>query len=134
LLLVAAAGMACCVCRFIIGLPLFQKNAVEMCQQMIGQAKKYLGSSVIGFELGNEVSLTVGLNLHCTLGYSAAAAAAVGRAAWPFKLQAPLILHRKILGSILGALHSSPALNPSPCCACTGLSDMSSCCHSQSVL
>lgn len=41
--------------RFIIGLPLFQKNAVEMSRQMIKDAKKYLGSSVIGYELGNEV-------------------------------------------------------------------------------
>jgi hypothetical protein len=41
--------------RYIIGLPLFQKNAVEMSRQMIGQAKKFLGSSVIGYELGNEV-------------------------------------------------------------------------------
>lgn len=41
--------------RFIIGLPLFQKNAVEMSRQMMGQAKKYLGSSVMGYELGNEV-------------------------------------------------------------------------------
>jgi hypothetical protein len=41
--------------RFIIGLPLFQKNAVEMSRQMTGQAKKYLGSSVMGYELGNEV-------------------------------------------------------------------------------
>jgi hypothetical protein len=43
-------------CRFVIGLPLFQKNAVEMSRQMMGQAKKYLGSSVIQYELGNEVS------------------------------------------------------------------------------
>lgn len=42
--------------RFIIGLPLAQKNAIEMSKQMIGQAKKYLGSAVIGYELGNEVS------------------------------------------------------------------------------
>lgn len=43
-------------CRFVIGLPLFQKNAVEMSRQMMGQAKKYLGNSVIQYELGNEVS------------------------------------------------------------------------------
>eukprot|EP00878_Enallax_costatus_P013634 GHUV01014256.1.p1 GENE.GHUV01014256.1~~GHUV01014256.1.p1 ORF type:complete len:561 (+),score=79.37 GHUV01014256.1:338-2020(+) len=40
--------------RFIIGLPLFQKNAIEMSKQMIADAKKYLGNAVIGFELGNE--------------------------------------------------------------------------------
>jgi hypothetical protein len=28
-----------------------------MSKQMIGQAKKFLGGSVIGYELGNEVSL-----------------------------------------------------------------------------
>ena len=42
--------------RFIIGLPLYHKNAIEMGKQMIADAKKYLGNAVIGFELGNEVS------------------------------------------------------------------------------
>jgi hypothetical protein len=52
----------------VIGLPLFQKNAVEMSKQMMGQAKKYLGSSVIQYELGNEVRrlvLTTG-HINCT--------------------------------------------------------------------
>jgi hypothetical protein len=46
------------VCRrYIIGLPLFQKNAVEMGKQMMQDSLKHLGPAVIGFELGNEVNL-----------------------------------------------------------------------------
>ncbi|WIA13252.1 hypothetical protein OEZ85_006841 [Tetradesmus obliquus] len=41
-------------CRFIIGLPLWQKNAAEMGRHIIDQAQKHLGDSLMGFELGNE--------------------------------------------------------------------------------
>lgn len=43
------------LCRFLLGLPLFPKNSIDMSKKMIADAKKYLGDSVIGFELGNEV-------------------------------------------------------------------------------
>ena len=41
--------------RYLIGLPLWQKNAVELSRQIMKDAHKYLGDAVIGFELGNEV-------------------------------------------------------------------------------
>jgi len=41
--------------RYIIGLPLHQRNATAMSRQMMITAKKVLGRALIGFELGNEV-------------------------------------------------------------------------------
>ncbi|WIA42782.1 hypothetical protein OEZ86_008721 [Tetradesmus obliquus] len=41
-------------CRFILGLPLFPKNSIGMSQKIMAQSRKYLGDSVIGYELGNE--------------------------------------------------------------------------------
>jgi hypothetical protein len=52
----SAAAAALLRLRYIIGLPLWQKNAVEMGRHMIEQAQKHLGDSLMGFELGNEVS------------------------------------------------------------------------------
>lgn len=40
--------------RFILGLPLWPKNATAMGKQIIAASKKYLGNSVIVYELGNE--------------------------------------------------------------------------------
>lgn len=45
----------CCVCRYIIGLPLHQRNATAMSRQLMITAKKELGPALQGFELGNEV-------------------------------------------------------------------------------
>lgn len=42
-------------CRYIIGLPLHQKNATEMSRAMMAAAKAQLGPALMGFELGNEV-------------------------------------------------------------------------------
>jgi hypothetical protein len=42
-------------CRFIIGLPLHQRNATAMSRQLMITAKKELGPALKGFELGNEV-------------------------------------------------------------------------------
>ncbi|WIA22326.1 hypothetical protein OEZ85_004640 [Tetradesmus obliquus] len=39
---------------FILGLPLFPKNSIGMSQKIMAQSRKYLGDSVIGYELGNE--------------------------------------------------------------------------------
>lgn len=50
-----------CVCvprRYIIGLPLHQRNATAMSRQLMITAKKELGPALQGFELGNEVRLT----------------------------------------------------------------------------
>lgn len=44
-----------CACRYIIGLPLWQKNAIDMSQQIIAAAQEHLGDALLGFELGNEV-------------------------------------------------------------------------------
>jgi hypothetical protein len=46
-------------CRYIIGLPLWQKNAVDMSRHIIEQAQTHLADSLMGFELGNEVSTTL---------------------------------------------------------------------------
>ena len=43
-------------CSYIIGLPLHQRNATAMSRAIMITAKKELGSAVLGFELGNEVS------------------------------------------------------------------------------
>jgi hypothetical protein len=114
---------------------LFQKNAVEMCQQMIGQAKKYLGSSVIGFELGNEVRHTVGLNQHCSRGgrgrdSAAAAAAAEGHAAWYCCCSSDMtMMHRWERGSSSNML-ANFGLYPIPIHSCTGFEGVPCCFHS----
>lgn len=41
--------------RFIIGLPLAQRNALELSRTIMQDARATLGASVVGFELGNEV-------------------------------------------------------------------------------
>lgn len=41
--------------RFVIGLPLWPKNSIDLSKQIMAAANKNLGSSVIVFELGNEV-------------------------------------------------------------------------------
>jgi hypothetical protein len=44
--------------RYIIGLPLHQRNATAMSRQLMRTAKKELGPALQGFELGNEVGLS----------------------------------------------------------------------------
>jgi hypothetical protein len=41
--------------RYIIGLPLHQKNATSMSRVLMTTAKRALGPALLGFELGNEV-------------------------------------------------------------------------------
>jgi hypothetical protein len=55
----SAAAAAVCVApvfRYIIGLPLHQRNATALSRQLMITAKKELGPALKGFELGNEVS------------------------------------------------------------------------------
>jgi hypothetical protein len=48
--------LICCLCRYIFGLPLWQKNAVELSKEIMALAEKNLApGAVIGYELGNEV-------------------------------------------------------------------------------
>jgi hypothetical protein len=49
-------GCGMTLCRFIFGLPLWQKNALDLSKQILKDTKAILGDSVIGYELGNEVS------------------------------------------------------------------------------
>jgi hypothetical protein len=49
----------CCTvcCRYIFGLPLWQKNAVALSKEIIDIAEKtFSPGAVIGYELGNEVN------------------------------------------------------------------------------
>lgn len=41
--------------KFIIGLPLWPKNSIDMSKRIMAAAKKNLGDAVIVYELGNEV-------------------------------------------------------------------------------
>jgi hypothetical protein len=57
------ACVACC--RYIFGLPLWQKNAVALSKEIMALAEKNLApGAVIGYELGNEVRLLL-LRLQC---------------------------------------------------------------------
>lgn len=51
--------VGCCCCRFIFGLPLWQSNAVTLSRQIINATQKHFGKTVLGYELGNEVSARV---------------------------------------------------------------------------
>lgn len=52
---ISQVTMSALACRYLIGLPLWQKNAIELSQQIMKDAQQYLGDALIGFELGNEV-------------------------------------------------------------------------------
>ena len=59
--------------RFLIGLPLWRSNSIEMARKMMQKAEATLGSALIGFELGNEVGGRLEGQRHgvCLLGRSA---------------------------------------------------------------
>lgn len=40
--------------RYIVGLPLWDRNSYYLAQQMMAKATEKLGDAVIAFELGNE--------------------------------------------------------------------------------
>eukprot|EP00775_Hariotina_reticulata_P002235 gene2235-2547_t len=44
----------CSNARFIFGLPLWQKNALDLSKKILKDSKDVLGDSIIGYELGNE--------------------------------------------------------------------------------